>query len=91
MASKDEQVLCAAKEMVAKLIKLGKVSPTTFPDTFREIYRTIYKTAQGKSEDSRGRQRGRSFINKLRSKGRLATPCASGGLRDILYSPLSTK
>ncbi len=52
MALKDEQVLWAAKEVVVKLIKKGRVSPSAFPDTFREIYRTIYETVHGKSEDS---------------------------------------
>ena len=52
MALKDEQILNAAKEVVVKLIKTGRVSPSSFPDTFREIYRTIYETVHGKSEDS---------------------------------------
>jgi len=52
MASKDEQILHTAKEVVVKLIKTGRVSPSTFPATFREIYRTIYETVHGKSEDS---------------------------------------
>ncbi|MHC4676987.1 MAG: hypothetical protein ACYTBZ_31270 [Planctomycetota bacterium] len=51
MALKDEQVLWAAKEVVVKLIKKGRVTPSAFPDTFREIYRTIYETVHGKSED----------------------------------------
>ncbi len=41
MASTDEQVLRAAKEIVVKFIEMGRVSPTSFDESFKQIYSTI--------------------------------------------------
>jgi hypothetical protein len=41
MASIEEQVLRASKEIVVKFIETGRVSPTTFSDNFVSIYETI--------------------------------------------------
>ncbi|MGD9331642.1 MAG: hypothetical protein PVJ53_10045 [Desulfobacterales bacterium] len=46
MASIDEQVLRAAKEVVVKFIEAGRVSPAGFPETFRTIYQTIDQTVR---------------------------------------------
>jgi len=48
MASVDEQILRAAKEIAVKFIEMGRLSPNAFPDFFREIYQTIEKTVKGK-------------------------------------------
>jgi hypothetical protein len=47
MASVDEQILRAAKEIAVKFIEMGRLSPNAFPDFFREIYRTIEETVKG--------------------------------------------
>lgn len=44
MASMDEQILRAAKEIVVKFIETGRVSPTGFTDTFQNVYGTIVET-----------------------------------------------
>ena len=41
MRSIDEQVLKVTKEIVAKFIEVGRVSPGTFDDTFKNVYRSI--------------------------------------------------
>lgn len=41
MKSLDEQVLKVTKEIVAKFIEVGRVSPTTFDETFKSVYKTI--------------------------------------------------
>lgn len=46
MASIDEQILRAAKEIVVKFIEAGRVSPAGFPETFQTIYRTIDNTVR---------------------------------------------
>lgn len=46
MASIDEQILRAAKEIVVKFIEAGRVSPTGFPETFQTVYRTIDQTVR---------------------------------------------
>ncbi|MFZ0613700.1 MAG: hypothetical protein WAM73_15790 [Desulfobacterales bacterium] len=48
MASIDEQILKAAKEIVVKFIETGRLSPSGFGETFKSVYRTIEKTVQGK-------------------------------------------
>ncbi|MCF8050493.1 MAG: conjugal transfer protein TraB [Desulfobacterales bacterium] len=48
MASVDEQILRAAKEIAVKFIEMGRLSPNAFPDFFREIYQTIEETVKGK-------------------------------------------
>ena len=47
MASMDEQILRATKEIVVKFIEAGRVSPAGFKETFNSVYRTIEKTAGG--------------------------------------------
>ena len=48
MASVDEQILRAAKEIAVKFLEMGRLSPNAFPDFFREIYQTIEETVKGK-------------------------------------------
>ncbi|MFZ0724495.1 MAG: hypothetical protein WCD88_06075 [Desulfobacterales bacterium] len=48
MASIDEQILKAAKEIVVKFIETGRLSPNGFGETFKSVYLTIEKTVQGK-------------------------------------------
>jgi hypothetical protein len=47
MASIDEQILRAAKEITVKFIEMGRLSPNAFPDTFREIYQAVDQTVRG--------------------------------------------
>ena len=51
MASIDEQVLRAAKEIVVKFIEGGRVSPTGFSETFKDIYSTVEETVKGSKEN----------------------------------------
>ena len=51
MASLDEQILRAAKEIVVKFIEGGRVSPTGFSETFKNVYRTVAETVKGEDED----------------------------------------
>ena len=58
MASIDEQILRAAKEIAVKFIEMGRLSPNAFPEFFREIYRSIKETVKeetdaGDASDSR--------------------------------------
>jgi len=41
MRTLDEQVLKVAKEIVAKFIEVGRVSPGSFDDTFKNVYRSV--------------------------------------------------
>ncbi len=41
MKKLDEQVLKVTKEIVAKFIEVGRVSPTTFDTTFKQVYKSI--------------------------------------------------
>lgn len=53
MASMDEQILRAAKEIVVKFIEAGRVSPAGFSETFKSVYQTVDETARGvRPEDS---------------------------------------
>jgi hypothetical protein len=47
MASLDEQILRAAKEIVVKFIEGGRISPTGFTETFRNVYKTVDETVKG--------------------------------------------
>ena len=47
MASMDEQILKATKEIVVKFIEGGRLSPTGFHDAFKGIYNTVQKTVNG--------------------------------------------
>ena len=46
MASIEEQILKATKEIVVKFIETGRLSPTGFSDTFKNVYRTVEKTVK---------------------------------------------
>lgn len=46
MASMDEQILRATKEIVVKFIEGGRLSPTGFHDAFKGIYKTVHKTVK---------------------------------------------
>ena len=48
MASMDEQILRATKEIVVKFIEGGRITPTGFPKTFESIYQTVEDTVKGK-------------------------------------------
>jgi len=50
MASMDEQILRAAKEIVVKFIEAGRISPTGFDETFHAIYNTVESAVRGGSE-----------------------------------------
>ncbi len=41
MKTLDEHVLKVTKELVAKFIEVGRVSPATFDETFKSVYKTI--------------------------------------------------
>ena len=41
MRALDQQVLKVTKEIVAKFIEVGRVSPTSFDETFKSIYRSV--------------------------------------------------
>ncbi|MBW1647515.1 MAG: hypothetical protein JRJ72_05310 [Deltaproteobacteria bacterium] len=49
MASMDEQILKAAKEIVVKFIETGRLSPTAFPEVFQSIYQTVAATVAAAS------------------------------------------
>jgi len=46
MASIDENILKAAKEIVVKFIECGRLSPSAFPEAFQSIYRTVEDTVK---------------------------------------------
>ena len=52
MASKDEQILRAAKEIVVKFIEAGRLSPGGFHEAFNSIYQTVSDAASGKTDKS---------------------------------------
>jgi hypothetical protein len=52
MASIDEQILRATKEIVVKFIEGGRVSPTSFRQTFEDVYHTVEKTVKGPRKPS---------------------------------------
>ena len=52
MASMDEQILRATKEIVVKFIEGGRISPAGFPDFFKNIYQTVHDTAKDASDSS---------------------------------------
>ena len=41
MKSLDEQVLKVTKEIVAKFIEVGRVSPASFDEIFKTVYRSV--------------------------------------------------
>lgn len=52
MASMDEQILRAAKEIAVKFIEAGRMSPGGFHETFNSIYQTISDAVTGKTDDT---------------------------------------
>ncbi len=50
MASIEEQILKASKEIAVKFIETGRVSPTTFPETFKTIYKTVEDVVKHSNE-----------------------------------------
>jgi len=52
MASMDEQVLRATKEIVVKFIESGRISPAGFPENFKNIYHAVNDTVKGKPKSS---------------------------------------
>ncbi len=46
MASLDEQILRATKEIVVKFIEAGRISPTGFHEAFKSIYATVEASAK---------------------------------------------
>ncbi len=46
MASIDEQIFKATKEIVVKFIEVGRLSPTSFHESFRDIYQTVENTVK---------------------------------------------
>ena len=52
MASIDEQVLRATKEIVVKFIEGGRISPAGFTDSFQNIYNTVLDTVKGHANPS---------------------------------------
>ena len=52
MASIDEQILRATKEIVVKFIENGRISPSGFHETFESIYHTVEKTAKASFQPS---------------------------------------
>ena len=51
MASIDEQIFRATKEIVVKFIEMGRISPTSFHDTFRAVYKTVKETVKSPLDD----------------------------------------
>lgn len=52
MASIDEQILRATKEIVVKFIEGGRITPTGFHEAFKGIYDTVQNTVKGPAEVS---------------------------------------
>lgn len=46
MATINENILKAAKEIVVKFIECGRLSPSGFAETFQSIYRTVEDTVK---------------------------------------------
>ena len=49
MASIEEQVLRATKEIVVKFIEGGRISPAGFTDAFKNIYGTVHDTVNDRT------------------------------------------
>jgi hypothetical protein len=57
MASMDEQILRAAKEIVVKFIEGGRISPAGFPKIFEDIYQTVADTVKGSNKYPESKQK----------------------------------
>ncbi len=58
MASLDEQILRATKEIVVKFIEGGRILPAGFTDSFKNIYGTVYDTVKGQAVPSSSEEKG---------------------------------
>jgi hypothetical protein len=47
----DEHVLKVSKEIVAKFIEVGRVSPASFDDTFKSVFRSVKEAIVDNSTD----------------------------------------
>ena len=56
MASMDEQILRATKEIVVKFIEGGRISPAGFSKTFENIYQTVEDTVKGSGKYPESKQ-----------------------------------
>ncbi|UCG81015.1 MAG: hypothetical protein JSV60_01655 [Desulfobacterales bacterium] len=56
MRSLDEHVLKVAKEIVAKFIEVGRVSPASFDDTFKSVYKSVKEAILYHSTEEEGEQ-----------------------------------
>jgi hypothetical protein len=56
MASMDEQILRATKEIVVKFIESGRISPSGFRSEFIKIYNTVKETVKGSREVPKSNQ-----------------------------------
>ncbi|UCD87297.1 MAG: hypothetical protein JSV01_05955 [Desulfobacterales bacterium] len=56
MRSLDEHVLKVAKEIVAKFIEVGRVSPASFDDTFKSVYKSVKEAILDYSTEEEGEQ-----------------------------------
>ncbi len=46
MASINEQILRAAKEIVVKFVEGGRVSPSSFKESFKEVYDAVEESVR---------------------------------------------
>jgi len=51
MASKDDQILRATKEVIVKFIEVGRLSPAGFHESFTNIYNTINETVKNNNAE----------------------------------------
>jgi hypothetical protein len=51
MATKEEQLLHASKEIIVKFIEVGKVSPTSFRDQFFNVFDTLKQAVENSYDD----------------------------------------
>ena len=54
MASIEEQILRASKEIIVKFIETGRVSPAGFPEMFKTIYNTVEEAVKKPENSSEG-------------------------------------
>jgi hypothetical protein len=52
MASIDEHILKAAKEIVVKFIECGRLSPSGFAEAFQSIYTTVDETVKRREKQA---------------------------------------
>ena len=50
MASIDEHILKAAKEIVVKFIECGRLSPSGFAEAFQSIYTSVDETVKSRQK-----------------------------------------